>query len=123
MKKLKRGQQFEISILLVEDNREIVKFLQKELHHSYNIFTATDGQQALEVLAKENIQLVISDIMMPVMDGIELCKKIKTGIQYSHIPVILLTAKNTITSKIEGLETGADAYIEKPFVLSICSPR
>jgi signal transduction histidine kinase/DNA-binding response OmpR family regulator len=110
-------QQFEISVLLVEDNREIMKFLQKELHSSYNIFTATDGQQALGVLSKENIQLVISDIMMPVMDGIELCKTIKTGIQYSHIPVILLTAKNTITSKIEGLETGADAYIEKPFVL------
>jgi DNA-binding response OmpR family regulator len=70
----------------------------------------------LEILKNETIHLVISDIMMPVMDGIELCRKIKTDIEYSHIPVILLTAKNTITSKIEGLETGADAYIEKPFV-------
>ncbi len=105
------------SVLVVEDNKEIVRFLQKELHTTYNIYTAADGQQALEILSKQNIHLVISDIMMPVMDGIELCKKIKTDIQYSHIPVILLTAKNTITSKIQGLENGADAYIEKPFVM------
>jgi len=105
------------SILIAEDNNEIARFLQRELHSTYNIYTAVDGQQALEILSEQNIHLVISDIMMPVMDGIELCRKIKTAIQYSHIPVILLTAKNTITAKIEGLENGADAYIEKPFVM------
>ncbi|HEY2727374.1 MAG TPA: response regulator, partial [Parafilimonas sp.] len=110
-------QQHDVSILIVEDNKEITNFLQKELQTSFNIYKATDGLQALEILKNETIHLVISDIMMPVMDGIELCKKIKTNIEYSHIPIILLTAKNTITSKIEGLETGADAYIEKPFVL------
>lgn len=103
-------------LLIVEDNKEIAQFLQKELQEQFNVFRATNGEEALKVLSAENIQLVISDIMMPVMDGIELCRKMKTDIQYSHIPIILLTAKNTIRSRIEGLETGADAYIEKPFV-------
>ena len=105
-----------LSILIVEDNTEIAGFLQKELQARFNVYKAFNGQEALEILSKENIQLIISDIMMPVMDGIELCRKIKTEIQYSHIPVVILTAKNTLKSKIEGLETGADAYIEKPFV-------
>lgn len=103
-------------VLIVEDNKEIAGFLEKELHHKFNVHRSANGRDALEVLAKENVQLVISDIMMPVMDGIELCRRIKTDIQYSHIPIILLTAKNTIRSRIEGLETGADAYIEKPFL-------
>ena len=64
---------------------------------------------------RESVQLVVSDIMMPVMDGIELCRKIKTDIRFSHIPVVLLTAKSSLTAKVEGFETGADAYIEKPF--------
>jgi YesN/AraC family two-component response regulator len=66
-------------------------------------------------LLKETIDLVVSDVMMPVMDGFELCKAIKSNFEYSHVPVILLTAKNTLKSKITGLELGADAYIEKPF--------
>ncbi|MBV9987338.1 MAG: response regulator [Chitinophagaceae bacterium] len=102
-------------ILVVEDNKEILSFIQKELWPNYQTRFALNGRHALEVLEKENVQLVISDIMMPVMDGIELCKKIKTDIQYSHIPIILLTAKNSLHAKIEGLEVGADAYIEKPF--------
>jgi signal transduction histidine kinase/ActR/RegA family two-component response regulator len=106
-----------ISILLVEDEKEIIDFLQKELKSDYNVFKATNGLEALDILLKENINLVISDIIMPIIDGIELCKKIKTDIEYSHIPIILLTAKNTLTSKIEGLDTGADAYIEKPFAM------
>lgn len=106
-----------ISILLVEDDKEIINFLQTELQNNYNVFKAFNGQDALDILSKEYINLVISDIMMPIMDGIELCKKMKTDLNYSHIPIILLTAKNSLTSKIEGLETGADAYIEKPFVM------
>jgi ligand-binding sensor domain-containing protein/signal transduction histidine kinase/DNA-binding response OmpR family regulator len=102
-------------ILVVEDNKEILSFIQRELWPNYQTRFALNGQQALDVLEKENVQLVISDIMMPVMDGIELCRKIKTDIQFSHIPIILLTAKNSLHSKIEGLEVGADAYIEKPF--------
>lgn len=106
-----------ISILLVEDDKEIMNFIEKELRNNYNIFKASNGQEALDTLLKENIHLVISDIMMPIMDGIELCKKMKTDLHYSHIPIILLTARNTLISKIEGLETGTDAYIEKPFVM------
>lgn len=102
-------------LLFVEDNKEILDFICRELHTEYTVRRAFNGQEALEVLKDENVQLVISDIMMPVMDGLELCKKIKTNLEYSHIPIILLTAKNTLHSKIEGLEVGADAYIEKPF--------
>jgi len=102
-------------ILLVEDNREILNYIQRELSSKYHVLKATNGQEALDLLQKENIQLVISDIMMPIMDGVELCKKMKSDIQYSHVPIILLTAKNSLSSKIEGLEVGADAYIEKPF--------
>jgi DNA-binding response OmpR family regulator len=103
------------TLLLVDDNEEILEFLETELNEKYTIIKAMDGQVALELLKQEVIQLVISDIMMPLMDGFELCKIIKTNFEYSHIPVILLTAKNTLQSKIQGLETGADAYIEKPF--------
>jgi DNA-binding response OmpR family regulator len=102
-------------ILLVDDEEEILEFLERILKPKYRIHTAHNGAEALVKLATEAIQLVVSDVMMPEMDGFELCKKIKTNVEYSHIPVILLTAKNTIQSKIEGLELGADAYIEKPF--------
>src|ERR1044071_1916140 len=103
------------SILLVDDNEEILEFLEHELNEKYSILKAHNGQEALIVLADNAVQLMIADVMMPVMDGFELCKTIKTNFEYSHIPVILLTARNTLQSKIEGLETGADAYIEKPF--------
>ncbi|MEO5889124.1 MAG: response regulator [Ferruginibacter sp.] len=102
-------------ILLVDDNEEILEFLERILNTKYTILKAEDGQEALRILEEEAVQLVISDVMMPVMDGFELCKIIKSNFEHSHIPVILLTAKNTIQSKVEGLELGADAYIEKPF--------
>ena len=103
------------TILLVDDNEEILDFIEQELNDKYTVVKAPDGARALDTLRNEAIQLVISDVMMPVMDGFELCKHIKQNFEYSHIPVILLTAKNTLQSKIEGLELGADAYIEKPF--------
>lgn len=102
-------------ILLVDDNEEILEFLERMLKLKYIIVKAKDGKEALSVLDKETVQLVISDVMMPVMDGFELCRSMKSNGEYSHIPVILLTAKNSIQAKVEGLELGADAYIEKPF--------
>lgn len=102
-------------ILLVDDNGEILDFLSEDLNEKYTVLKALNGQEAMNLLQREPVQLVISDIMMPVMDGYELCRNIKSNFEYSHIPVILLTAKNTLQSKIEGLEMGADAYIEKPF--------
>jgi ligand-binding sensor domain-containing protein/signal transduction histidine kinase/DNA-binding response OmpR family regulator len=102
-------------ILLVEDNKEILNFICNEISSEYLVRKAYNGSEALDIIKDGNIQLVISDIMMPVMDGLELCKRIKTNLEYSHIPIILLTAKNSLHAKIEGLEVGADAYIEKPF--------
>ena len=102
-------------ILIVDDNEEILRFLERILENKYSILKAENGQEALTLLQTEAVQLIVSDVMMPVMDGFELCKIIKSNVEHSHIPVILLTAKNTIQSKVEGLELGADAYIEKPF--------
>lgn len=102
-------------ILLVEDNEDILEFVAEELSEKYTVLKASNGQQALDILKEEAIQLLISDVMMDVMDGFELCRIVKTNFDYSHIPVILLTARNSLQSKIEGLELGADAYIEKPF--------
>ncbi len=102
-------------ILIVDDEEEILDFLERILNNKYTILKAESARDALKILEDEAIQLIICDIMMPEMDGFELCKIIKSNFDYSHIPVILLTAKNTIQSKVEGLELGADAYIEKPF--------
>lgn len=102
-------------ILLVDDNKQILHFLAEDLGGEYEVLQAKNGREAVDQLNNESIQLVISDVMMPVMNGFELCKFIKSNFDYCHIPVILLTAKNTLRSKIEGLELGADAYIEKPF--------
>jgi two-component system, cell cycle response regulator len=102
-------------ILLVDDNDEILEFLERMLKNKYAILKAEDGVEALKILERESVQLIISDVMMPVMDGFALCKSIKSNFEFSHIPVILLTAKNAIQAKVEGLELGADAYIEKPF--------
>lgn len=102
-------------ILLVDDNPEILDFISDDLSDKYSVIKAHNGQEALDMIDIENIQLIISDVMMPGIDGFELCKTIKTNFDHSHVPIILLTAKNTLQSKIEGLEVGADAYIEKPF--------
>lgn len=102
-------------ILLIDDEEEILDFLERILSTKYTILKAANGTEALKILNTEAIQLIVSDVMMPVMDGFELCKKIKSDFEHSHIPIILLTAKNNIQSKVQGLDLGADAYIEKPF--------
>jgi DNA-binding response OmpR family regulator len=103
------------TLLLVDDNEEILEFLAEELQENYQLLTAPNGNAALLLLTEESVQLVVSDVIMPEMDGFELCSRLKTEVEFSHIPIILLTAKNTLQSKIQGLELGADAYIEKPF--------
>jgi DNA-binding response OmpR family regulator len=102
-------------VLLVDDNKDIIDFLVADLSGHYEIKIAFNGKAALNMLEAEAVDLIISDVMMPVMDGFELCRQVKSGFMLSHIPVILLTAKDTLQSKIQGLEHGADAYIEKPF--------
>jgi DNA-binding response OmpR family regulator len=105
----------ETAILIVDDNVEIIEFLSDNLKSKYSVLSALNGAAAMEIIEKDPVHLIVSDIMMPVMDGFELCKKIKSSLHYCHIPIILLTAKKTLDSRIEGLETGADAYIDKPF--------
>lgn len=103
------------TLLLADDNEDILSFLGDELSEKYVILKAHDGREALRLLKEEAVHLVVSDVMMPGMDGFELCRAIKSSIELCHIPVILLTARNTLQSKIEGLELGADAYVDKPF--------
>lgn len=107
------------SILVVEDSVEMRQYLAKEIATSYNVLTAANGADALEILKKEKIDLVISDIMMPVMDGCELCNTIKTDSDLSHVPIILLTAAVGVETRIETLKSGADGYIEKPFPIEL----
>lgn len=103
------------TVLVAEDNPDMLAFVVRQLSKDYTVLTATNGAEALRVLDGNYVNLMISDVVMPVMDGFELCKTIKSDLNYSHIPIILLTAKTNIQSKIEGMELGADAYIEKPF--------
>ena len=103
----------------MEDNADLLEFIAEEINLYYNIFTAKNGKEALCILDNTNVHLIISDIMMPEMDGLELLKQIRSMDKYSHIPIILLTAKTTVQSRMEGLKLGADAYIEKPFSTSL----
>ena len=110
-------------ILLVDDNQEILDVLKDKFESDYKILTALNGKEGVEK-AKEFIpNLIISDIMMPEMDGTELCTELKNDISTSHIPIILLTAKGTDEDEIKGLDTGADDYISKPFKVSILQAR
>jgi len=102
-------------LLIVEDNPDVVGYLKACYQNHFSIHIAKDGKVGYEMAIKEIPDIVISDVMMPEMDGFELCKKLKNDFRASHIPIILLTAKADIPSRIEGLETGADAYIVKPF--------
>jgi signal transduction histidine kinase/DNA-binding response OmpR family regulator/streptogramin lyase len=107
------------TVLIVEDDREMRHFLYNKLKVHYHAMKASNGKAALICLQNENIDIVVTDVMMPEMDGLQLCSEIKSNVDYSHIPVIMLTAKTDIKSRIEGLEMGADAYVEKPFSMEL----
>ncbi|MDA3880348.1 MAG: helix-turn-helix domain-containing protein [Prolixibacteraceae bacterium] len=107
------------TLLIVEDNRDIQDYLAIELKKKFTLYQEFNGHDGL-VSALENIpDVIISDIMMPGMDGIQLCHRIKSDVKTSHIPVILLTAKTTDQNRVDGLETGADVYISKPFSIDV----
>lgn len=106
---------YDYTILVVEDDPDINAYLQKELKSNFRILTAVNGVVAIDILAKENISLVISDVMMPEMNGYELCKQVKSNIAFSHIPVILLTALSDDKQRMYGIASGADEFIQKPF--------
>ena len=103
-------------ILVVEDNKDVVLYLLTFLGKEYDVLVAADGQDGLHKAIESVPDLILSDIMMPVMDGIDLLKSVKNDLRTSHIPVVMLTAKADIGSRLEGLERGADAYIAKPFI-------
>jgi signal transduction histidine kinase/DNA-binding response OmpR family regulator len=102
-------------ILIVDDEEEIRNFLKEELEETYRIMMCSNGKEALQKIHTQQPDLIITDVMMPEMDGLTLLKKIRTNVNLSHIPVIMLTAKTEQSDKIEGLEKGADVYLTKPF--------
>lgn len=110
-------------LLVVEDNPEVLDFVSSHFENEFDIHTAANGVIGLEKALELVPDMIISDVMMPEMDGVTLCKKIKTDARTSHVPVILLTARTPLIFNIEGLETGADDYITKPFNLTILEAR
>lgn len=112
---LAEGGEKEKSVLVVEDNRDLASNIARSLAGLYNVFVAYNGQQGLDRVRQRVPDLIISDVMMPEMDGHELCEKIKSDKRTQHIPIVLLTAKATLDDKIEGLKYGADQYLVKPF--------
>lgn len=110
-------------ILLVEDNQDIREYIRSSFEDRYEVITAADGKEGWEIAQNQIPNIVISDIMMPIMDGIELCKNMKKDVRTCHIPIILLTAKDTLQDKEEGYAAGADSFITKPFSARLLNSR
>jgi len=104
----------EHSILLVEDEIEVLNYLSEQLKKYFNVYTAVNGLEALAILKEQYINIILSDLIMPEMDGLEFCQSVKSNAELAHIPFVLFTAKTDMDSKLQSLEIGADAYIEKP---------
>ncbi|WP_300701633.1 two-component regulator propeller domain-containing protein [Bacteroides sp.] len=111
------------TILVVEDNKELRKYLVNGLSDLFNMLEAENGQKALDVLKEQEVDLIITDVMMPVMDGVKLCKLVKQNLRTCHIPVYMLSAKADIKYQLEGLQVGADDYIAKPFSLAVLKAK
>jgi len=111
------------TILIVEDEVNLRDYLSTNLSHNYHVITAGNGKEGLQIVKTNHIDLIVSDIMMPEMNGIELCKLLKENVKTCNIPIILLTAKALKEDKIKGYDTGADAYLEKPFQLDYLNAR
>ncbi|WP_319590110.1 response regulator [uncultured Draconibacterium sp.] len=117
----KRGSK--MSVLIVEDHEYLREFLQSAMQDLFNVYLAEDGEMAWEIIQKQNPDLIVSDIMMPKMDGFELCEKVKTNFLTAHIPVILLTALAGKAQQLHGLGIGADDYLTKPFDVTLLQQR
>lgn len=111
------------SLLIVEDDKDMQAFIRKQFQNNYLVYTANDGNEGIDILESHPIDIIVTDMMMPNMDGITFCKTVKQNFLWSHIPVIMLTARTNVGSKIEAFETGADAYLDKPFHISYLSAR
>lgn len=112
-------EEVKYTILIIEDNLDLRNFIRESFQSQYKILQATNGLEGLEMALTEIPDLIISDVMMPEMDGLELCRRVKTDDRINHIPVILLTARAAYMHQINGLEKGADAYITKPFSIQV----
>ncbi|MCS3923119.1 response regulator transcription factor [Methanosalsum natronophilum] len=111
-------------ILIVDDEMDTLLTTKRALEiDGYNVIEANDGKKALEIIRKENPDIILLDLMLPEMDGFDVCKKVKTDPLYGHIPIIMLTAKGEIKDKVDGIEIGADDYVTKPFNLSELKAR
>lgn len=111
------------SVLVVDDNADVRNYLRMILRERYYVMEATDGRSGLTIALENVPDIIVSDVMMPVMDGLQFCNRLKTNTATSHIPVILLTARNLNEQRIEGYENGADAYITKPFNSELLKSR
>ena len=105
-------------LLIVEDNLELLMLLQQLLGGKYRVLTATNGQEAMEVVQREELDMIITDLMMPIMDGMELTQQVKGDPNFQHLPIILLTAKNQEDTRTKALRAGADSFVTKPFKVS-----
>ncbi len=110
-------------ILVIDDNKEIVDYIRECLADSYEVVVGNNGEEGFELACEKIPDLVVSDIMMPVMDGIEFCRKMKAEVKTCHIPIVLLTAKGSMQDKTEGYEAGADSYLTKPFSATLLRSR
>lgn len=111
------------TVLIVEDNVDLREYLSKHLSNHFDILAAPDGKSGLDMAIKHIPDIIISDLMMPVMDGLSMCRKLKTNLLTSHIPIIILTARTTLMHQIDGFEVGADAYVTKPFDVRLLMAR
>lgn len=110
-------------LLVVDDNPEIVTYLAQSFGHTYHVLTAGDGAEALEVLQDNQVDLIICDVMMPELDGLHFCKRVKQNIQTCHIPIVLLTANSDPSQQLKGLEMGSDDYVTKPFSINLLEAK
>jgi len=116
---LQDGDTDKAKVLIVEDNDDLRHFLAESLADEYKVYTAKDGKDGSDLSLKQDVDLVVSDIMMPRLNGLDLCKQLKNNLNTSHLPVILLSAKGMEENQVEGLGVGADDYITKPFNFSL----
>lgn len=113
----------DISLLIVEDNTQLRTLMEKIFNKRYHTYLAANGEEALAIVEEHPIDIVVSDIIMPGLDGLELCRRLKSNVNTSHIGVLLLTAKNSVDDRIDSYNAGADGYLSKPFELKVLDAR
>lgn len=111
------------TILVADDNPEILKYICEALGSDYNVVPAADGAKAIQILSQQSVDLIVTDVMMPDIDGVQLCRTVKRNLRTSHIPVIILSAKSDTADQLDGLKVGADDYIGKPFSMPVLSAK